>query len=575
MTPAPRKPLFSSNYRLDILICLGLVLAIFIPYHQVAGHRFIEYDDGLYTYQNTYIIRGMCWDSIYWAFTNTDVANWHPLTWVSHLVDREVFGPHPGGYLLENVAWHALAACLCYLAFLKTTQSRLFAFSVALIFAVHPVNVENVAWMSERKSLLNAVFWFCAIVTYLDFVETRSFRSYGMTVIAHLLGLMSKAMSVTLPCTLILIHVLYLVYHVDKRTVSVEWKQCFKTFILPVVPLLVISVYFSAVTMSAQSVAMPGAGYSLGLRLINTLLSYRNYLEMFVHPTQLAHFYPLFGDDLHFRLAIPAILILSGISLGAILLVRRKPQLLIGWCWFLGTMIPVIGLVQVGAQSHADRYLYIPMLGLAFIFPVLFEELRSVRVYIRQAMIGASLMTLGTSMILSTQIQVSYWKDGVTLFSHSLETTGDCVTNVFLLATAYGRMERYREMIAFIDSKIAVAGPVNRGKLSTLKAAALSNMGKTEEAIDAAQAAIKWGDASVSAYWTLAISSFQLERIDDAVRYLARARALQKAVNQTKAVDVELDDRMTELQKLLNSVAAFKEKLLLNKENPSAVSHRH
>ena len=128
MTTTPRKPLFSSDYQLDILICLGLVLAIFIPYHQVAGHRFVEFDDGIYAFQNTYIMRGLCWDSICWAFTNTDSANWHPLTWISHLVDRELFGSHPGGYLLENVAWHALASCLCYLAFFKTTGSRLFAF---------------------------------------------------------------------------------------------------------------------------------------------------------------------------------------------------------------------------------------------------------------------------------------------------------------------------------------------------------------------------------------------------------------------------------------------------------------
>ena len=238
MTARAPKPLFSSNHHFDILICLGLVLAIFIPYHQVAGHRFVEFDDGLYTFQNTYIIRGLTWDSVCWSFSNTEAANWHPLTWISYLVDRELFRSHPGAYLMENVAWHALASCLCYLAFLKTTKSRLFAFTVALILAVHPANVENVAWASERKSLLDAVFWFAAIITYLDFIETRSFRSYGFTAIAHMLGLMCKAMSVTLPFTLVLVHLLYLVYHPDPRASSVRWPRRAGQILLPVIPLL-------------------------------------------------------------------------------------------------------------------------------------------------------------------------------------------------------------------------------------------------------------------------------------------------------------------------------------------------
>src|SRR5262245_15229209 len=144
----------------SLIHCLLIILAVFIPYHQVAQHRFIEFDDAQYTYLNAYIVQGLTWDSLVWAMTNTDVANWHPLTWLNHLVDRELFGPYPGGYLLMNVAWHTLAACLCYLAFFQCTRRRFFALTVALIFAVHPTNVENVAWTSERKSLLDAVFWF-------------------------------------------------------------------------------------------------------------------------------------------------------------------------------------------------------------------------------------------------------------------------------------------------------------------------------------------------------------------------------------------------------------------------------
>lgn len=559
MTQTPRKPLFSSDYQFDVLICLGLVLAIFIPYRQVAGHRFVDFDDGIYTFQNAYIIRGLCWDSVCWAFTNTCAANWHPFTWISHLVDRELFGPHAGGYLLENVAWHAIASCLCYVAFRKTTGDRLFGFVVALFFAVHPVNVENVAWASERKSILNAVFWFCAIIAYLDFIETRSFRAYGFAVIAHLLSLMCKAMSVTLPCTLVLIHALYLIYHPDRRYTSLPLRQFLKKGVLPVLPMLVLSVYFSAVTMTAQSGAMMDIRYSIGHRVINSLLAYERYLSMFFHPNQLAIFYPLFEDGLTLRSAIPAVLILSAISIAALALIRKKPQILIGWCWFLGTLIPVIGLVQVGSQSHADRYLYIPILGLAFVYPVLFEALRSIRFPVRQAMTGTALVILGVSMILATQVQVSYWKDGVTLFKHSLAVTGDCLTSTIDLAVAYMRMERYEELLAFTDSKIAAATkPANKGKLAAIQASAFCKMEKYASAIASAQKAIDWGDTDLSPAWTLALSNYKLGKIDEATKWLAKAKALQLHLDKWNYYAAVADTYIAELESRLREEAAKK-----------------
>jgi tetratricopeptide (TPR) repeat protein len=553
MTVTPRKPLFSSDYQFDVLICLGLLLAIFIPYHQVAGHRFVEFDDGIYTFQNTYIIKGLSWDSLCWAITNTEAANWHPLTWISHLVDRELFGPHPGGYLLENVAWHALAACLCYLAFLKTTGSRLFAFTVALIFAVHPVNVENVAWTSERKSLLNAVFWFVAIISYLDFIETRSVRSYGVTAIAHILGLLSKAMSLTLPGTLVLIHLLYLVYHPDRRDSTPQLRQCWKKILLPVLPLLALSAYFAAITLSAQSMAMTAVEeYALSLRIINSLRAFGYYIVMFFHPTKLAIFYPLFQSQLVLRAAIPGIVMLATITVVALLLVRRKPQILIGWCWFLGTMLPVIGLVQVGSQSHADRYLYIPMLGLAFVFPALFEELCSIPIAVRRALVAASLAVLALSLIAATQIQVSYWKDGVALFEHSLEVTGDCTTAAWNLAVAYERTERYQDLVYFAESEMAIATkPESKAKLLCYKASGLYSLKKYELAIAAAQKALDWVPSDGSAFWIIAASNFQLGNFDKASQYLIKTRATEKPVNRTNFVEVEADKYMAALELLL------------------------
>ena len=472
------------------------------------------------------------------------------------MVDRELFRSHAGGYLLESVAWHALASCLCYVAFLRTTGQRVFAFAVALFFAVHPANVENVAWLSERKSILNAVFWFCAIIAYLDFIETRSFRAYGIAVIALLLSLMSKPTSVTLPCTLVLIQILYLVYHPDRLDFLLEWRPCLRRLLLPVLPMLAISAYFSMVTLSAQSIAMAD-DYALSDRIVNMLVSYNRYLVMFFHPTQLAPFYPLFQSKLTIRAAVSALVVLAVVSACVVALVRRRPQLLIGWCWFLGTMVPAVGLVQVGSQSHADRYLYIPMLGLAFVFPVLFEELCSIRDRVKAVIVGVSLAVLGLSMILATQIQVSYWRDGVTLFRHALAVTGDCVTSVFNLTVAYHRAGRYDDLYALCDSKTKVAqNPLNKGRLAAMKASALFNSGKYAAAIDNGLQALKWGNTEGATYWILAVSYSQLSEWDKASEYLKKAKAAQSTVSATDYVGVIRRIQLREIEALVNSKTA-------------------
>jgi hypothetical protein len=279
---------------------------------------------------------------------------------------------------------------------------------------------------------------------------------------------------------------------------------------------------------------------------------------MFFNPTGLAIFYPFHDDELTFRAAIPAILVLSGISIVAVLLIRKKPQILIGWCWFLGTLIPAIGLVQVGSQSHADRYLYIPMLGLAFVYPVLFEALRSIRASVRTAVTGVSLIVLGVAMILATRIQVTYWKDGVALFGHSLAVTGNCSTNVINLAVAYHRAGRYQELISFADSKIPVAPPEYKGRLAAIKASAFYYMQKYELAIATANQALEWGGIEVTPCWTLAISNFELGKLDEAARWLAKARAIQKPVNRVNLVDMEHDASLASFERMLKEKAGPK-----------------
>jgi hypothetical protein len=447
-----------------------------------------------------------------------------------------------------------------------------------MVFALHPANVENVAWASERKSLLNAVFWFAAIITYIDFIKTRTFRAYGVTTIAYLLSLLAKPMSVTLPCTLVLIHILYLVYHPvgpstvlplplnpdtdqhggvgSDRPALQSLGQRWKTLVVPVIPFIALSIYFCAVTMSAQALALGNVSHTLSLRLLNMAISYGRYLKMFVNPTGLAIFYPFHDDTLNLRAAILPIVILTTISVAALLLVRRKPQLLIGWCWYLGTMVPVIGLVQVGSQSYADRYLYIPMLGLAFVYPVLFEELRSSTRLVRQLITGTTLGVLGVSMVLVTQIQISYWQDGVALFRNCLAVAGDCAPGVINLAVAYHRAARYDELMAFADSEAAVAPPEYKGRLIAIKASALFYDQEYEASIVAAKQAIDSGDVEITPCWVLAVSNFQLGNLDEAARWYAKSKSFEMPVHKVSLVDVEHDATLTVFEKMLQEQMA-------------------
>lgn len=542
-----------------LLHCLLLTLAIFIPYHQVAQHRFVEFDDAIYAFGNVYIVRGWSWDSIVWAFSNTDTANWHPLTWLTHLIDREIFGAHAGGYFLMNVAWHTASTCLCYAAFHRVTRNRFFAFTVALIFAVHPANVENVAWASERKSLVDALFWFLGIIAYFDYLETRQFKQYGLLIITHCLGLMGKAMHVTFPCAIVLLHLLHLTWQHGGR--ALPWRD-YRAALLEslkiVWPMLLLTVYFSALTAVSQRVAMSNLEtLSVSGRFINVLLSYQRYLEMFFSPQELAPFYPLFFLSLKPAQAILPLIILGLTTLGLLWLARVRPSALLGWFWFLGTMVPVVGLVQVGSQSHADRYLYIPMIGLAFVIPELFALVQSwsqrTRAFAQTAWLALAALFFGSA----TYIQVGYWRNGVELFTHSLSVTGDCLTSVNCLAASYLRQERYHEAITFLDSKIAVAkNPDNISKFHTMKAQAYLMLKQYDDVIATVKKSVDLGRKEAINHWLLTCVYYTQSKYDLARVELVEAKKLFKSDDKTSLINADVQEGFKYMEAtLMNSTA--------------------
>lgn len=510
--------------RQSVFACSGLILAIGFCYFQVAGHRFIEFDDALYIFNNSRVISGVSWTNLVWAFTNMEAANWHPLTWISYFIDRELFGPYPGGYLLMNVAWHMLASCALYLSCVKLTGSRLQAFVIALLFSVHPANVESVAWASSRKSILDAIFWFAGIWTYLRYLESRNRVFLLLTIVTHMLGLMSKSMHVTFPCTLWLVHLLrnWIQCPADAKwdRIKADFWAAFRL----TAPMLLLSLYFCLITLHAQRPALSTLdGLPLSPRLINSIQSYWRYVPMFFFPREFAPFYPFFFEGLHFGLIIRPLLSILGLTVLLLWLGRRSPLVSIGWLWYLGTLVPVIGLVQVGSQSHADRYLYIPGVGLAMVWAGLFALLPRPR--LARGFAVCCLITLAASLMIVTERQVAKWRNGITLFTHSLNVTGDCLTSVIALSSAYARGERFVEGLAFVQSKIAVAkNPANVARLLADQGAFHLALNQNESALRALEHAIELGAKTRNAYFLAALAAKKTHEMEKARDYLNKSK---------------------------------------------------
>jgi tetratricopeptide (TPR) repeat protein len=393
---------------LDAGIGLALVIAIFIVYGQVSGFDFIHFDDPVYTYNNPHVQAGLTLDSLKWAFTSVVAGNWGPVTLLSHLLVHSLFRMESGMHHMANVFFHAIAAVFLFAALRRATGARWPSAFVAAIFALHPLHVESVAWVSERKDVLSALFWFWALYAYVRYVEKPGAARYLPVTILLCLGLMSKTMLVTFPFTLLFFDVWPL-----RRNVS--WGQR----IVEKIPLFGLVAIGAVVAYIAQTQDKAISTVSLPLRIENALVSYSVYLRQTIWPAHLEWFY-LYPTSIPSWETGLAAAILMAISIGAILTWRTHPYFATGWFWYLGTLVPVIGIIQIGAQSHADRYTYIPMVGLSIIV-----AWGAVDIVQRWPRLVPAIATAGAASCLACTVlayqQTSYWQDGKTLFGRSLE----------------------------------------------------------------------------------------------------------------------------------------------------------
>ena len=434
----------SSPRRQAVAVATLLVIATVVLYYPVSGHPFANYDDPDYVFDNFHVKAGLHWSTVTWAFTTFAAANWHPLTWLSHAADVQLFQLEPAGHHATNVLLHALNVLLLFLVLRRATGQVGRSATVAALFALHPINVETVAWIAERKNLLSMLFFLLTLGAYRRYVCKPGVGRYVLVALLYAMGLMCKPQVITLPFVLLLWDYWPLQrllpdgseggHVIQPRKLSyLVWEKA---------PLLVLSAASAFITIKAQGSGGATTWYPISVRLENAIVSYARYLGKAVWPTDLAPMYPHPGNSLTlWQTALAALLVLAITAL--VVAARHQRYLLVGWFWFTGTLVPMIGLKQVGAQAMADRYAYLPFVGLFIMICWAVPDWLQQRRLSTAWLIAPGLAAL-LALAVVTHRQIGYWRDHVTLWTHTLQVTRgnwQAENNLGMAFLRQGRME--------------------------------------------------------------------------------------------------------------------------------------
>ena len=555
------------------LIYLALALTTFVAFEPVRYNDFVGYDDPFYVTNNPHVNSGITFDSAVWAFTNTLGANWHPLTSLSHMLDCEFFGLNPSYHHLMNLLFHIANVLLLFGILKRMTGEVWLSAFVAAVFALHPLNVESIAWVAERKSVLSTFFWMLTIAAYIRYAEHPAIKRYLLVVLALSLALMAKPMVVTLPFVLLLLD-----YWPLGRF---QWPHQNKTEALPnsesaklscqssplwrliaeKIPLCILVAALSIITYIVQQskgAMKMGENYPLNLRISNALVSYLIYIGKLIYPTRLAVLYPYPTDGLPTWQPLFSLLVLAGASAGIIYIARRWPYLTVGWLWYLGTLVPVIGLVQVGNQARADRYMYLPMLGLLIMFAWGIATLTTERRYRKIGLeISASIVLI--ALLICTRKQIKYWQNSSALYQRALKVT----ENNYIMHSNYGasltedgrydealkhlnralqirpryyyahhnlgrvflKQEKFDEAIECFNKALHLKPDYHKAYFGL--GVALLKQSKTDQAIDSWKRAIRLKPDYADANYNIAAAMTEQGKYDEALKYFANALLAQ------------------------------------------------
>ncbi len=520
-----------------------LFLAVLTIYWQTAQFDFIFFDDQIYVFNNPLINHGLSWVAFCGIWTNYTGSHWHPLTLLSHQLDVTIFGLKAGGHHLTNVLLHGINAILVFLVLRAFTGTFWRAFFVAILFAVHPLHVESVAWISERKDMLSTFFGLLTLLAYLKYTSKPGWLRMALVIFLFALSLMSKAMLVTLPCLLLLldwwplgrfkIHEASDTNEVkpNKRKMIYIFVFHFLRLILEKLPLFLlscVSYFFTMIAQHAGNSVTTSEHWPLGMRLSNAVVALLEYLNKMVWPTSLGVFYPLppFGHP-YIRVVL-SIGFVMALSILAIALMRRRPWWFTGWFWYLGTLVPVLGLIQSGAQSWADRYTYWPLTGIFIILvwegAILWKYINLPRIRtLASLLVIAVISTLG----FTAWKQTSYWKNTELLFKHTVEVVPDNWLAHNILGTALAREGRFDESLEHYLSAYTM-GPKN-GKSCNNLGKIYALCGKTELSLEWHLRAITADPKSPMGYYYAANTLVKLSRIIEAEETYRMVLALDPA----------------------------------------------
>ncbi len=472
----------SHKYIITALIIVATVVA----YINVFDAQFINFDDPGYVWKNPQVLSGLNGETVTWAFQTNDQGNWHPLTWISLAADYSMFGLNPKAFHAMSFGIHLLSSVLLFWVVQRMTKSVWQSAFVAFVFALHPLHVESVAWISERKDVLSGLFWVLTMGAYALYAESDSKKYYFLAIVLFAVGLLAKPMLVTLTFVLLLLDYWPLQrLAIGEQESSKGKKKKSKTLtqlVVEKIPFFILSVASSIITFIVQgqkkNVVMTEV-ISIRERIANAIVSYAEYIKLTLFPQGLAIFYPHPVNTFNVFALLVSVILLIGISVLVWMQYKKRPYLLVGWCWFLGTLMPVIGIVQVGMQALADRYMYIPMIGITFMLAwgasTLLKDTDAKRIILKVVFV-----LVVVAMMAGTYIQVGYWKNSKTLFERALAVTTDNYLAHHLLGTILADSGNGNEAINHFREAIRIMPSYERTHLNL--GVALAKQGNLSEA---------------------------------------------------------------------------------------------
>ena len=561
--------------RADLWIALALGLATLAVYGQVLTHQFINFDDDAYLWANPMVAVGLTWKGIAWAFTTFHCANWHPLTWLSHMVDSQLFGLNAGGHLFVNSLFHIANTVLLFLFLTRITRARWQSAIIAALFALHPLHVESVAWASERKDTLSTAFGLLCLLAYGRYVSKPSWKRYGVVALCLALGLMAKPMLVTLPVVMLLLD--YWPFgrlafpagaHGENRVRGVG--NTLWSLIREKLPLLLLVLPSMFITYIAQARGGAVSGLAiepLAWRLANALLSYTRYLFLAFWPRDLAIYYPSIHETIPIWKWGLALTLLGAISFFVVTNARKRPYLIVGWLWFVITLLPVIGLVRVGSQAMADRYTYIPSIGLFSAVVFGFANLAEGSRLRRRLIVSASGIAILVLACL-TVLQISRWRDSETLFRYvlSINPENDVAQNN--LGSALGEKGKPAEALPHFAEAVRLA-PRYFDALGNM-GQALWERGEAGQAITYFNRALEVRPESAKTHWQLGVA---LEGVGRKVEARQAFHDAVKLAPQDSGLHTKLGMKLAEQGEFAEAVEQYEQALRLDPD--SAETHNN